>query len=155
MKLDCQQEYAGFWIRSAAAIIDTVILLMLILPMIYLIYSSYYLGSERSIDGGWETLFSWLFPFVLTVLFWTYRSATPGKMILKLKIVDAKTGEPLSITQSIIRYLGYYLSSIMCLGFIWIIFSRKKQGWHDMLAGNVVVRTENRDVPGVDLENKA
>lgn len=43
----------------------------------------------------------------------------------------------------------------MCLGFIWIIFSRKKQGWHDMLAGTVVVRTENRDVPDVDLENNA
>jgi uncharacterized RDD family membrane protein YckC len=39
------------------------------------------------------------------------------------------------------RYFAYYLSTILLgLGFLWIIWDPKKQGWHDKLAGTVVVR---------------
>jgi len=43
------------------------------------------------------------------------------------------------------RYFAYFISTIpLCLGFLWITFDRKKQGWHDKLAGTVVVRTLRR-----------
>ena len=75
------------------------------------------------------------------IVFWIYRSATPGKMILGIKIVDMKTGNPPSPSQSITRYLGYYVSMIpLMLGIIWVAFDEKKQGWHDKLAGTVVVK---------------
>ena len=63
------------------------------------------------------------------------------KMLTKLTIVDAKTGKKPSKKQFILRYLGYFLSSfVFCLGFIWIAFDKKKQGWHDKIAGTVVVK---------------
>ncbi|PIE43637.1 MAG: hypothetical protein CSA45_07030 [Gammaproteobacteria bacterium] len=83
-------------------------------------------------------------PFVGTVIFWIYRSATPGKIMLKLKVLDADTGKPLSAGKAIIRYLAYFISAIpLCLGYIWIIFNPKKQGWHDLIANTVVVRSVN------------
>ena len=81
-------------------------------------------------------------PAVALVVFWTYRQATPGKMIVSAKIVDAKTGGPLTVGQSIGRYLGYFVSTIpFGLGLIWVAFDPKKQGWHDKLARTVVIRT--------------
>jgi uncharacterized RDD family membrane protein YckC len=55
--------------------------------------------------------------------------------------VDAKTGGKPSTGQFIGRYLCYYLSSLLLgLGFIWVAFDSRKQGWHDKLAGTLVVR---------------
>lgn len=54
--------------------------------------------------------------------------------------MDADTGSALSTKQSIIRYLGYYVSLIpLGVGFFWVAFDRKKQGWHDMMANSVVI----------------
>ena len=54
---------------------------------------------------------------------------------------DAKTGGKPSTGQFIGRYLCYYLSSLLLgLGFIWVAFDSRKQGWHDKLAGTLVVR---------------
>ena len=62
-------------------------------------------------------------------------------MALSAKIVDAETGKEPSIAQYIGRYFAYIISAIpFCLGFIWVAFDSKKQGWHDKLAGTVVVR---------------
>ena len=75
------------------------------------------------------------------ILFWVYRSTTPGKMIVSAIIVDAETLRRPSSGQLIGRYFGYYLSMLgLGLGFVWIAFDERKQGWHDKLAGTVVVR---------------
>lgn len=67
-------------------------------------------------------------------------------MAVSAKIVDAKTGNAASTGQLIGRYLAYYLSLVpFCLGFIWVAFDKRKQGWHDKLAGTVVVRKKNRN----------
>jgi uncharacterized RDD family membrane protein YckC len=56
-------------------------------------------------------------------------------------IVDARTGGKPSTRQFIIRYLGYYVSMIpLMLGILWVGFDARKQGWHDKMAGTVVVR---------------
>ena len=121
------QEYAGFWIRVVASIIDSVLILLVTMPILLGIYGMAYLESTTLVAGTWD--------------FWIYRSATPGKMIVRAKIVDAKTGEKPSTGQLIGRYFGYYVSMIpLFLGFIWVAFDKRKQGWHDKLAGTVVVR---------------
>lgn len=82
----------------------------------------------------------------IILLFWVYRSATPGKMILRMKIVDAKTGGAPSKAQLIGRYFGYFLSTLpLGLGFLWIYYDKKKQGWHDKLAGTVVIVEPRND----------
>lgn len=138
---ETSKEYAGFWIRFAASLIDTVLLLLLITPLMHWVYGEVYWSSDDFLLGGWDLVLNWICPLVATVAFWVYRSATPGKMALKLEVLDADTGHRLTLSKSVIRYLAYYISAIpLCLGFIWIAFNGKKQGWHDLIANTVVVR---------------
>lgn len=136
-------KYAGFWVRVGASIIDTLLVALVTFPILWSIYGSEYFKSERFINGFWDFIVSWVFPAVAVVVFWIYRSATPGKIALGLKIIDANTGEKPSSGQCIIRYLCYYVSIFpLCLGLIWVGFDKKKQGWHDKLAGTYVVIDE-------------
>ncbi|MDX1353135.1 MAG: RDD family protein [Thiomicrorhabdus sp.] len=134
-------EYAGFWIRVGATLIDTLILLLVTTPILLMIYGDSYWVNESLIMGGWDFIISYVFPAIAVIMFWTYKSATPGKMALKLTILDAKTGQKPTTGQFIIRYLGYFVSSIpLFLGLIWVGINKRKQGWHDKMAGTVVVR---------------
>jgi uncharacterized RDD family membrane protein YckC len=134
-------EYAGFWIRVVAALIDTVLIMLIIMPILIGIYGSAYFSGASLIQGAWDFLLSYILPAIAVIIFWTYRSATPGKMVLKIKIVDANTGGKPSTAQFIGRYLAYYVSIIpLLLGLIWVGFDKRKQGWHDKLAGTVVIK---------------
>lgn len=144
---EASPEYAGFWIRVAASLIDSVLVLLIVFPLLLAIYGAAYFDPARTrlIAGPADFLLSWVAPAVAVVAFWVSRQATPGKMALSLRVVDARTGGPLTVRQSIIRYLGYYVSTIpFGLGLIWVAFDRRKQGWHDMLAGTVVIRGPRR-----------
>ncbi|OSI11133.1 RDD family [Neisseria zoodegmatis] len=136
-------KYAGFWIRVAASLIDALILLAIILPLLYLIYGEEYFITETIAPlGTADIVLNYIFPLLFTIGFWVKRSATPGKMLLGLKIVDAKTGEDISLGQSFIRYVGYIVSGmVLMLGYIWVALDIEKQGWHDKMAGTVVVHT--------------
>ena len=141
-----EMEYGGFWIRVGAALIDTIIVLLFIAPILTAIYGMEYWSSERSYLGIWDLVINYLFPIIAVILFWVYKSATPGKMMMKLTIVDAKTGGKPSTAQFIGRYLGYYASIIpFMLGIIWVGIDKRKQGWHDKLAGTLVVREVSRE----------
>ena len=152
-------EYAGFWIRVGAALIDSVLMLVIITPLLVKFYGwTYFSGDSGSnayvfVKGPSDFIISYLIPAIISVAFWMTKQATPGKMLLKLKIVDAQTGSPLTLGQSIGRYLAYYVSIIpFCLGFIWVGIDSKKQGWHDKLAGTVVVRSKKRGTEAVKFE---
>lgn len=137
-----QLEYAGFWIRVWASLIDSLLLSVIIGPLLWAIYGKGYFTGQFTglVAGPADLLLSWVLPAVAVILFWLARQATPGKMVVGATIVDAQTGGPLSPRQSLLRYLGYYLSLLpLCLGFLWIAFDGRKQGWHDKLAGTVVV----------------
>lgn len=135
-------EYAGFWIRTGAAIIDTLLMLIIVIPLLSIIYGSDYWMSESHIVGFWDIILNYVLPAIAVILFWVYKSATPGKMATKLTIVDAKTGGKPSVGQFIGRYLDYYVSMLpLFLGIIWVGIDKRKQGWHDKLAGTVVLRS--------------
>ncbi len=147
-------KYAGFWIRTGASLIDTLLMLIIILPVMHIIYGTEYWMSESLIAGFWDLFFSYLMPAIAIIVFWVYKSATPGKMALNLSIVDAKTGNPASIRQLIIRYLSYYLSLLsLCLGFIWVGIDKKKQGFHDKISGTIVLK--NLSVEKAAIEQQA
>jgi len=139
-------EYAGFWIRVGASLIDTILLMTLIVPLMSLVYGDDFWTGQAVFFGFWDLILNYLLPAVAVILFWNYRSATPGKMALSLKIVDANTGESVPTGRLIGRYLGYYVSIIpFCLGLIWVGIDKRKQGWHDKLAGTVVVRDKRKE----------
>lgn len=134
-------EYAGFWVRTAATLIDTFLMLIIILPVLSIVYGQDYWLNETAVFGFWDVLLNYILPALVVVLFWTYKAATPGKMALKLAIVDAKTGGQPTTGQLVGRYLAYYVSLLpLCLGIVWVGIDKRKQGWHDKLAGTVVVR---------------
>lgn len=136
-----QQEYAGFWIRAIAAVIDSVFLLMIILPLLTILYGEEYWLDRSTVHGVGQFVISYILPAAAVIVFWIYRSATPGKMFTGISIVDAKTGARPSTRQCIVRYLGYYVSLIpFLLGMVWIGIDKRKQGWHDKLAGTVVIK---------------
>jgi uncharacterized RDD family membrane protein YckC len=140
------QEYAGFWIRVGAALIDTVLLLLVFSVPLTLIYGSDYWNSEEMVMGSWDFLLTYVAPIVITVWFWTKYLGTPGKMALRLRVVDADTGKAISAAKGVGRYLAYYVSAIpLCLGFIWVGIDKRKQGFHDKLAGTVVIRERGKE----------
>ena len=136
-------KYVGFWARVLASIIDTILLLIILIPLM-LAFGITYMGPgsvEVIMPSGLDFLLNYVFPAVAIILFWVYKSATPGKMMIGAIIADAKTyGKP-STGQCIGRYFAYIVSTIpLCLGFIWIAFDKRKRGWHDYLAGTVVIK---------------
>lgn len=85
-------EYAGFWLRLVATIIDTILLMLVTLPLGYFVYGSAYFGSEQFVLGAADVLINWVLPAIAIVLFWIARGQTPGKMAIGARIVDAATG---------------------------------------------------------------
>ncbi|MCI0451767.1 MAG: RDD family protein [Candidatus Latescibacteria bacterium] len=136
-----QFEYAGFWQRFIANFIDGVLLAIIIWPILIAVYGWDYFTSTDVVAGPIDFLLTWVLPAFAIILLWMYKQATPGKMAISARIVDAKTGAKPSTGQLIGRYFAYIPSTLVfCLGFLWIAFDPKKQGWHDKLAGTVVVR---------------
>ncbi len=135
-----EPAYVGFWLRVVAALIDSLLISFLIYPLLYLL-----VGAERlaagQVGGLTGLLLNFVLPAVAIVAFWVYRSATPGKMVVGARIVDARTLDKPTTGQLVGRYLGYYVSTIpFGLGLLWVAFDRRKQGWHDKLAGTVVIK---------------
>lgn len=146
-------EYVGFWKRVAASIIDTILLLLVTGPILIAVYGKEYWTSDAVIQGPVDFLLSWVFPLVAVIAFWMLKQATPGKMPFSAIIVDAKTGGAPTTGQYIGRYFAYFLSAIpLGLGFIWVAFDARKQGWHDKLAGTVVVRRQHGQPKPVAFE---
>jgi uncharacterized RDD family membrane protein YckC len=136
-------EYVGFWARVGATIIDTVLVVAICFPLVTMIYGREYWVSTAIIQGPADFVINWLLPAVAVVLFWMYRQATPGKMAIGARIVNARTGERPSTGQLIGRYFAYYVSILpLMLGFVWVAFDPRKQGFHDKLANTVVVRVQ-------------
>lgn len=76
------------------------------------------------------------------VAFWAATGQTIGKMVMGIKVVSTD-GTPITWAQGIVRYIGYIIGSIvLLLGFAWIAFDDKRQGWHDKMAKTVVVRSD-------------
>jgi uncharacterized RDD family membrane protein YckC len=75
-------------------------------------------------------------------------------MAVSARVVDARTGNTLTVGQSIGRYLAYFVAMLpMFLGIIWVAFDPRKQGWHDKLAGTVVIRPKHRGPEPVRFES--
>jgi len=147
--------YAGFWVRVGATVIDSILILILTFPILIGIYGLEYFESEAIVYGTWDFLISWVLPAIVVITFWVYRSATPGKIIVKVKIVDADSGTKPSTGQFIGRYFGYFISMIpLMFGFVWVGFDKRKQGWHDKLASTAVIRDTKSGPPPVQYEGQ-
>ena len=152
MQVKEELEYVGFWARAGAAVIDTVLTMCITVPLIVWFYGWEYFYAKKTglVQGPADAVISWVLPVALVLSFWIYKQATPGKMAIGSRIVDARSGGPMSFTQSVVRYLGYLVSVFpLGLGIWWVAFDAKKQGWHDKMAGTIVVRAKHRHISPV------
>jgi len=125
--------YAGFWRRLSAAIIDSIIFSVLATLLIGPDYANPNLQT-------YEGIISALIMFLLTIGLWVRYQGTPGKLLLGCQVVDAASGEPVSYRQAVVRYIGYFVSAMaLFVGFLWIGWDKRKQGFHDKMANTVVV----------------
>ena len=71
---------------------------------------------------------------------WAWKGTTVGGIVLNLQVVR-EDGQPLNFLAAFVRSLAALFSILaLFLGFFWIGWDRQKQGWHDKIAGTVVVR---------------
>ena len=145
-------EYVGFWLRVWASIIDTLLIALILAPLLTVVYGTGYWTREDAVTGPADFLISYVAPAIAVIAFWVARQATPGKMLISARIVDAETGDIPTTAQMIGRYMGYFVSMIpFFMGILWVAFDRRKQGWHDKLAGTVVVRPKRQGVQPVSF----
>jgi uncharacterized RDD family membrane protein YckC len=122
-------EYAGFWMRFLAAIIDGIILGIFQGVLTLAI-------TDPVSRFGLNLMVS----FVYTVGFWIAEGATPGKMAMGCRITSAD-GEPLSAGQAVGRYFAQFLNVLtLGIGYLMIAFTPEKRGLHDYVAGTVVIK---------------
>ncbi len=127
-----QLNYANAGLRVLSFIIDALLLGIL----------SWLLFGNNCSGGGFCVGYNneeTLIPLLYYVGFWIWRSATPGQMVLGLRVVD-DGGHPITPKQAIIRAIVQSISAFVAgIGFIWILFDPKKQSWHDKAAKTFVI----------------
>ena len=112
---------ASFWERMGAGFLDVVLVgivgaLAHVTPLGFLVALAYFAGM------------------------WTWKGTTVGGIVLGLKVVRLD-GQPVTFAVALVRALGAAFSAfVLFLGFLWIAWDSDKQGWHDKIAGTVVLR---------------
>lgn len=154
-----ENNYAGFWIRFVAWLIDWIILgfvnSVIVMPILGMIgigaasmdYSA--MNEEDAVamismlSGAMGAL-----QIVTLIAGWLYfalmessaKQATIGKMALGLKVTTTD-GQKLDFAKATIRYIGKLISGIILLiGYIMAAFTEKKQALHDIIAGTLVLK---------------
>jgi len=141
-------QYAGFVTRLMAWIIDRLIvsgILALWGVAITWLLSTLKL-DEWLQRTGWAALIAIILlitiPIVIQLLytmgFWVLAGQTPGKRVMGIRLVRTD-GSRVTWGNAIRREIGYWLSYILFLGYLWILVDNRRQGWHDKLAGTLVV----------------
>lgn len=141
-------HYAGFVTRLIAFAIDQLIVGFVIAVVVLLaefVTSAFDVNEwfgTGDLTGTIVTVLvvvtSALFLLLYDLLFWMLAGQTPGKRFLGVRIVRAD-GSRLRWGNAIRRKVGYWISAILFLGYLWVIVDNRRQAWHDHLAGTLVV----------------
>ena len=132
--------YGGFWIRLVAYIIDAIILGIVGVIIGAVFGLSLMSGDVQNYDPTLNIV-SFIIGWLYFALFESSeRGATPGKMILGLRVVTGD-GKRLSFLNATGRYFAKIVSAIILfIGFIMIGFTERKRGLHDMMANTLVIK---------------
>ena len=137
------ERYAGFWIRAGAYAVDTLVVMVLLLPF-FLIWG--FQGVSEFRTPGQVFFQEALIP---TLLYWVYFAlmessklqATLGKRAFGLKVVGIG-GERIGFGRATGRYFAKIVSGLLLMaGYLMVAFTEKKQGLHDMMASTFVLRS--------------
>ncbi len=128
--------YAGFWKRLFAMFIDFVLLILISVIMLFFYYM--FGGSYESYQSSVSKIYFFSVWFYYAFMESSKIQGTFGKSIMKIKVTNIN-GDRITFMRATVRYFGRFLSSILLIGFFAIAFTKKKQGFHDMVSGCLVV----------------
>lgn len=146
--------FAGFWIRLLAGVVDGVVIGIIgyvVLGADIGMSDAFPDGVQRTAYGaafgapqaashGTNFMLDWLYFAIFECSAW---SATPGKKLLGLIVVDDE-GRRISFLRATARYFAKFLSAVLLLlGFLCIGWNRRKRGLHDVIAGTLVLRRDS------------
>ena len=142
----------GFGRRLVAMCIDGLFVTFVSMMLLVLIYMLGILWSFiiRAEPKWIDTIFGYLLVlvplFLVSILYfvayWVRSGQTFGNSVMGIKVVTAD-GSPPTTSKALLRYFGYIISAIpFSLGFLWVAIDKKRQGWHDKIAGTFVVDVE-------------
>jgi Predicted membrane protein/domain len=164
-------KYAGFWRRLVAYLIDSTIITIVFFVLFMIAMMAFLLGSMSGNSSKWLAdlmdptrvssilIFTWIFYAAMTIAYFTYfhgtTGRTPGKMLLGLQVLSTN-GTPISFGIAFLRAVGYLISgALFNIGFIWAAFDKRKQGWHDKIAGTVVIiREQESTTAGISIPDQ-
>ncbi len=143
-------RYAGFWRRLVAGLIDSVLIAMVTMLLLFLLSAGnpdLLAQADLSRTPTMLLVLEYLLPATITVVLWHIYGGTPGKLLMSCRIIDARSGERPGLGRCVLRYLGYFVSALVFfLGFLWIAWDRRKQGWHDKIAGTLVIIEDGEQI---------
>ena len=134
-------HYAGFWVRFLAFVLDAIVLGVLTAALSPLAGPQVTFTNNEVQWHATGNAVSTLVGLAYFIGFWAWRGQTVGMMPFNMQVVGVADGQKIDVVRGLLRYVGYIISAIpLLLGFIWAAFDSRKQGWHDKIAGTVVIR---------------
>lgn len=139
----------GFGKRLAATLLDGFLVGAISMMVAFLLgFIGVFVDMFRTAD---DVPVVWIVPlsgFLISIIYyvssWTKGGMTPAKFLFGQKVVGTD-GELLSWGKGVLRYIGYIVSLVaLSLGFLWIAFDRKRQGWHDKIASTYVIDPDDQ-----------
>ena len=137
-----QTNYAGFWVRCLAYVLDFVAIL------VFATIGGLFMIPLGATNVSGEVIGILIITYIIALAFWYFilmqaskKQGTWGKQICKIYIGD-KHGNRISVGRSLLRFLGTYLSAFVYVGYILVAFTEKKQSLHDMIAGTYVYKKQ-------------
>jgi uncharacterized RDD family membrane protein YckC len=125
-------QYAGFWIRFVAYIVDSVILWA-----VGFVLGLLAAGTDAA-SVGLTLLSAFIGVIYFAAMESSERQATLGKMAVGIKVGD-RNGERISFANALGRYFAKILSTlIIFIGFIMAGWDEKNQALHDKIADTYV-----------------
>lgn len=144
---DAPGIYGGFWMRTAALLIDTVIIWVLVFAIV-MAFALTHMPARTDAPRQLGQTLAWMWVGVAFLLPWLYfalfessgTQATPGKLALGLRVTDENGGR-IGFLRALGRNLGRYLSGVILnIGYMMAGWTSRKQALHDLMASTFVVR---------------
>jgi uncharacterized RDD family membrane protein YckC len=132
-------DYAGFWVRFGAKLVDGIILWIVNFTLGLAMASA--MGKSNPMLAAMMNLTIGTLMGITYVTFFVGKfGATPGKMLAKLRIVNPD-GTPVSYGKAFGRYFGELVSSFtLCIGYLMVAWDDQKRALHDRICNTRVIR---------------
>ncbi len=129
-------HYATIPDRIKAFITD---MFMIYVPILYIITYAIMDGKDEFQASDLAPLIGVLLYGIIYVLFLWKSGQTPGKRAYTIRVVDAKTYKKITLSQAILRFIGFLFSATILIGLIFPCYRKDKRSRHDLIANAVVV----------------